>query len=105
VKRVAELTARRQLLLARCAQQRAELGERFAQLEDGPLGWIRAGAAAAATRPGRHPLAWVVAVAGLVLLQRPRQAVKLIGWTRTALTVLARVGEVMGVLSALRRAR
>jgi len=106
VNRMTELYVRRRVLIERCAAQRVEIAERVAELDGGPLRWALSGAAAAAAaRGGRHPLAWIAALAGLVLLRRPRQALTLLAWTRTALTVLSRVTQVMGVLAALRRAR
>jgi len=106
VKRMAELYARRRVLIERCDAQRSELASRVAELDSSPMRWALSGAAAAvARRGGRHPLAWIVALAGVLLLGRPRQAVKLLGLTRSALTLLSRVTQVMGVLAALRRVR
>jgi len=106
VNRMTELYVRRRVLLERCDAQRAEIASRVAELNSGPLRWALSGAAAAtAARGGRHPLAWIAALVGVVLLRRPRQALTLLVWTRTALTVLSRVTQVMGVLAALRRAR
>jgi hypothetical protein len=106
VNRMAELYVRRRVLIERCEAQRTELASRVAELDSSPLRWALGGAATAvATRGGRHPLAWIAALAGLVLLGRPRQAVKVLAWTRSALTLLSRVTQVMGVLAALRRVR
>ena len=46
---MAQLEARRQALLARCEAQRADLGERVAQLKR-PLRWVQAGVGAVAAR-------------------------------------------------------
>jgi hypothetical protein len=102
VNRMTELYVRRRVLIERCQVQRAELADRVAELNGGPLRWALGGVAA---RGGRHPLAWIAALAGLVLLRRPRQALELLAWTRTALTVLSRLSQVMGVVAALRRVR
>lgn len=97
---LAELYVRRRVLIERCEAQRADIAGRVAELKGGPLRWALSGAGG-----GRHPLAWMAALAGLVLLRRPRQALTLLAWTRTALAVLSRVTQVMGLLAALRRRR
>ena len=98
-----ELEARRRALLARCEAQRAEIAARLAQLS--PRGWARAAAAAAGggARSGRHPLAWLIAFAGVLLLRNPRSALSLLGRTRSVLTWLTRAAEVLSLLGALRR--
>jgi hypothetical protein len=110
VKRLSELEARRRELLAQCDAQREELGMRLAQL--GPRRWAQAlaggaaaGAVGALRSQRRHPLAWVVAVAALLLLRRPREALSLLARARGALTLAARATEVLGVVAALRRKR
>lgn len=100
----AELEARRRALLARCEAQRAEIAWRIGQLS--PRGWARAAASAAAgggARRGRHPLAWIIAVAGVLLLRNPRSVLSLLGRTRFALTWLTRAVEVLSLVGALRR--
>jgi hypothetical protein len=97
-----ELEARRRALLARCEAQRAEIAWRLGQLS--PRGFARAAASAAGgARSGRHPLAWLVALAGVLLLRNPRSALSLLGRTRSVLTWLTRAVEVLGLLGALRR--
>ena len=103
---MAELEARRRALIGRCEAQRADLERRLAAARRGPLGWLRAGVSAstgAGTRGVRHPIAWTVAVVGVLLLGRPRQVVAALAWTRSALTLLARANQVLSVISALRR--
>jgi hypothetical protein len=100
--RRAELEARRRALLARCEAQRAEISWRLTQLS--PRGWARAaGASATGGRRGRHPLAWLVALAGVLLLRNPRAALSLLGRTRSVLTWLTRAVEVLSLLGVLRR--
>jgi hypothetical protein len=102
--RRAELEARRRALLARCEAQRAEISWRVTQLS--PRGWARAAAAGAAGtggRRGRHPLAWLVALGGVLLLRNPRSALSLLGRTRSVLTWVTRAVEVLSLLGALRR--
>jgi hypothetical protein len=105
---MAELEARRRALIGRCEAQRADLRRRLAQAKRGPLAWIRAGVSASggatdAARRVRRPLAWTVAVVGLLLLGRPRQVVAALAWSRSALTLLARANQVLSVISARRR--
>ena len=107
--RLADLYVRRRVLIERCEVQRADLASRVAELNASPLRRVLSGGAAvlgsAAARGGRHPLAWLVTLFGLALLRRPRQALTLLAWTRTALTVLTRATQVLGVVAALRRRR
>jgi hypothetical protein len=101
----AELAARRLALLARCEAQRAELTSRIAQLS--PRRWTRAAGGAVGVvgtgRSGRHPLAWLLALAAMVFLKNPRYALALLGRTRTALTWATRAAEVLSLLGALRK--
>jgi hypothetical protein len=108
VKRLTDLEARRRELLARCEAQRAELSWRFAQL--GPRRWAQAAAGSAAAgavgarrSQSRHPLAWIVAVAALLLLRRPRDALSLLARARGAMALAARAAEVLTLFGALRR--
>jgi hypothetical protein len=111
VRRLAELEARRRTLLVRCEAQRAELSWRFGQL--GPRRWAKAVAGHFAEGKGagdpggrvRHPLAWVLAAAALLLLRRPRDALSLLVRARGALTLLTRTAQVLSVVGALRRRR
>jgi hypothetical protein len=98
-----ELEARRLALLARCEAQRAEIAARIRQLS--PRGWARAAASAAAGggRARRHPLAWLIAVAGVLLLRNPRSAMMLLGRTRWVLTWVTRAVEVLSLLGVLRK--
>ena len=110
MRRLSELEDRRRELLEQCDAQRAELGMRLAHL--GPRRWAQAlaggaasGAVGALRAQRRHPLAWVVAVAALVLLRRPREALLLLTRARGALTLVTRATEVLGVVAALRRSK
>jgi hypothetical protein len=110
VKRLSELEARRRELLTRCEAQRAELSWRFAQL--GPRRWAQAvagsaaaGAVGALRSQSRHPLAWVVAVAALLLLRRPREALSLLVRAGGALAFAARATQVLRLVRGLRRRR
>lgn len=106
MRRLEELEVRRRALLARCEAQRAELSWRMAQLS--PRRWAQAtggsGASAGDGRAGaRHPLAWVVAVAALLLLKRPRDALALLVRARGALTLISRTAQVVSLVRGLRR--
>ncbi len=109
MKRLSELEMRRSELLARCEAQRAELSWRITQLS--PRHWTRVlagGLDAGATgvrRHGRHPLAWVLAAAALLLLRRPRDALLLLTRARGALSLLTRAAQVVSLVSAFRRRR
>jgi len=107
VKRLGELEVRRRELLTRCDAQRAELAWRLGQL--GPRRWAQAlaggaaaGAVGALRSQRRHPLAWVVAVAALLLLRRPREALSLLARARGAVTLATRAAEILGIVAALR---
>jgi hypothetical protein len=103
--RRSDLEARRRALLARCEAQRAEIASRLRQLS--ARGWAQAAASVAAGggRSGRHPLAWLLALGGVLLLRNPRSALSLLGRTRSVLTWLTRAIEVMSLLGALRKTR
>jgi hypothetical protein len=109
VNRLAELAQRRRVLLARCDAQRIELEWRVEQVRQFPRNWLRArttGAVGAASLgAGRHPLAWLVAVGGLMLLGRTREVLTLMVWARSALTLVSRATQVLSLLGALRKAR
>ena len=107
--RVAELQQRRRALLARCDAQRVELEWRVEQVRQFPRQWLSArtaGAAGAATLGvGRHPLAWIAAVGGMMLLGRTRQVLTLLVWARSALALVSRATQVLSLLGALRKSR
>ena len=108
MRRLEELEIRRRALLARCEAQRSELSWRLEQLS--PRRWAQAMAGGSAPAgggpaPARHPLAWVVAVAALLLLKRPRDALSLLVRARGALTLITRTAEVVSLVRGLRRRR
>jgi hypothetical protein len=109
VSRVAQLEQRRRTLLARCQAQRIELEWRVEQVRQFPRHWLRArtagAAGAAALGAGRHPLAWIATVGGLMLLGRTREVLTLMVWARSALTLVSRATQVLSLLGALRKAR
>jgi uncharacterized membrane protein YqjE len=109
VSRMRTLEARRRQLIARCEVEREELGERIEQLKESPLSRA-AGELFAAPREGAvaalaRPLTWAVALAGLLLLRRPRQILTLLGWARTALAFGSRAALALRLLEQLRTAK
>jgi hypothetical protein len=85
--RLAELRARREELLARCTEQRAELAQRIAELRGGLLarpGTQRPGSA------GLHPLAWVALLFTARLIGRGREMMSLVMFVRSAVAIAAR---------------
>ncbi len=61
--------------------------------------------AGGAGEPVRHPFAWILAAAALLLLRRPRDALALLARARGALSLLTRAAQVMSVVGRLRRKR
>jgi hypothetical protein len=108
VSRLAQLEARRLVLLARCEAQRAELGERAAQLTALPRRWLKGGLlgdSGTGARPTAHPLAWLATLAGAMLLGRTREVLTFMVWTRSALSLVSRVTQVLALLGAVRKMR
>lgn len=106
--RMAELELRRQVLLERCELQRAEMAQRVGALKQEPLVRLVAGALG---RPGssggaplRHPLTWVVAIIGLLLLRRPRQILTVLGLARSAVALAGKASVALRLVSQLRGA-
>jgi hypothetical protein len=107
---LAELETRRRALIARCEAQRAELSWRLAQLSPrrwtGALsGGLGAGGTGPVRQPGRHPLAWIVAAAALLLLRRPTEALSMLSRARTALSLVTRAAQILSVVGGLRGLR
>ena len=105
--RMAELEARRRMLLARCEAQRAELAQRMTQLhQQSRPATLAAGAGdGSRTGPARHPLAWIGVLGALMLLGRTREVLKLLIWARTALTVASRTAQLLRMVRDLRQRR
>ena len=107
--RLRTLQARRRLLIARCENERLELAEHLGHLKHSPLSRA-AGELYAAPHDGAvaalaRPLTWAAALAGLLLLRRPRQILTLLGWARTALAFGARAALVLRLFEQWRSAK
>jgi hypothetical protein len=97
---MAELQERRRALLARCAQQRAELRERLAALRgQQPRAAGLAGAAA------RHPLAWIAVLGAVMLMRRTREVLSLLVFMRSAVGLVARAAQLLRLIGHARASR
>ena len=102
--RLETLEARRRELLSRCEEQRLELAYRVAQL--GPAAQLTAwtqrhGSSAAA---GRHPLAWVAGLAGLLLMMvRTRRVLSGVTWVSGLIALASRATTLLRIFAQLRR--
>jgi hypothetical protein len=107
--RLSELRARRRRLLARCEVQRAELSQRLGEFKDSPLTRVAGEMFGAGDGKGLPPLArpltWAAALAGLLLLRRPRQVLTLLMWARSAASLGSRATLILRLLGQLRSAR
>jgi hypothetical protein len=105
---MAELELRRQVLLERCELQRAEMAQRVGALKQEPLVRLVAGAlgqpGSRGGAPLRHPLTWVVAIIGLLLLRRPRQILTVLGLARSAVALAGKASVALRLVSQLRGA-
>ena len=100
-----ELEARRRELLARCAAQRVDLSQRVGALRAGAPAPRLGRVAGEALRSARHPLTWIAALAGLSMLGRTRDVVKILALLRTALTVASRASQVLALVNQVRTRR
>jgi hypothetical protein len=99
-----ELEARRRTLLARIDEQRAELAYRLEQIRPAKqvASWAGRGGTGLAAN---HPLAWLAALAGLVVMLRPRKLLSWITFATGMLSLLARAGTLLRLLATLRALR
>jgi len=101
--RTSELEARRQTLLARCDEQRAELAYRFEQLR--PSAQMASWGTRAPGMAANHPLAWIAALAGLVTLFRPKKLLSWMTFATGAVSILSRASALLKLFSTLRSLR
>jgi hypothetical protein len=98
-----ELEARRQALLARCDEQRAEIAYRLEQIR--PSAQLASFTQRAPGMAMNHPLAWVAALAGIVTLFRPKRLLSWLTLATGAVSILSRATQLMKVFVALRSLR
>lgn len=91
--RMTELRARRADLLARCAEQRADLARRIAELRPGAGGGD--GAESPERAGARHPLGWIAVLVGLMLVTRAREVLSLLLFMRSAVALGARALQLL----------
>ncbi len=105
--RLEELKARRRVLLRECEAQRMELGERIGELRASPLSRAATELLAGGGDglPLLKPLSWAAALAGLLLLRRPRQVLTLLGWARTVVSLGSRAAVALRLIDQLRARR
>jgi hypothetical protein len=102
--RMQELEARRRVLLQRIDEQRAEIAYRFERIR--PVmqvaNWAGRGVSGSTTN---HPLAWLAALAGLLVMLRPRKLLSWVTFATGALSLLSRAGTILRLLATLRALR
>ena len=103
MKRIEALEARRRALLARCDQQRVEIAYHIAKLQPGTqlAQWTHRAPQSAAS----HPLAWIAAVAGLIVMLRPRRLLSWLTWITGALSLASRAARLIRLIAQLRALR
>jgi hypothetical protein len=100
--RMADLEARRQLLLRQCEDQRLELAYRVSQIRPAAQlsAWTRRKGASSAAG---HPLAWATGAAGLLMmLMRRRRLLSGVGWLTGLLALASRATTVLRMIAQLR---
>ncbi len=98
-----DLEERRRALLARCEAQRAEVAYRLEQLR--PRAQLASFSEKAPQMAMNHPLAWLVAAAGIVTLLRPKKLLSWLTFATGAVSILSRATQLLKVFVALRSLR
>lgn len=98
--RLAELEARRRILLGKCEEQRLELAYRFEQLR--PREQLAAWTRRSARAPVNNPLTWVAGVVGLLLMLRRRRILSGVGWMTALVALASRATAVLRVVAQVR---
>jgi YqjK-like protein len=101
--RTSDLEARREALLARCEEQRAELAYRLEQLR--PSAQMANWGSRAPGSAASHPLAWLAALAGVVSLFRPKKLLSWMTFATGAISILSRASTLLKVFATLRSLR
>jgi hypothetical protein len=97
------LEERRRALLIRCDEQRAELAYRLDQLR--PSTQVAQFAQRAPAMALNHPLAWVAALVGIVMLLRPKRLLSWLTFATGALSIASRATALLKVFMTLRSLR
>jgi hypothetical protein len=103
--RLADLRARREQLLARCAGQRAELAQRIAELRGRGPRSAQAGAQGSAGGAGRQRLPWIALLWGAMLLGRAREVLSVLLFARSAVRLTVHAGQLLRGVAARRAPR
>jgi hypothetical protein len=101
--RKAELEARRHALLARCEAQRGELAYRLEQMR--PMTQVANWTTRAPGMAANHPLAWIAALAGLVVLLRPKKMLSWLTFATGAVSILSRATALLKLFAAIKSLR
>ena len=101
--RTSDLEARREALLARCEEQRAELAYRLEQLR--PSAQMANWGTRAPGLAANHPLAWLAALAGVVSLFRPKKLLSWMTFATGAISILSRASALLKLFTSLRSLR
>ena len=100
--RMADLEARRRMLLHRCEEQRLELAYRVAQIRPAAqlTAWTRRASAKSAAN---HPLAWVAGASGvLLMLLRGRRLLTEVGWITGLIALASRATTLLRLFAQFR---
>lgn len=104
-----ELKSRRRALLARCELQRGEMAVRVGDFQSDPvrralLGLLGGTDHSRGVAPLKHPLTWVVGIAALFFLRRPRQMLTVLGWARSAISMASKASVALRLVGQVRGA-
>jgi hypothetical protein len=107
VKQLELLEARRRMLLARCALQRAELAYRFERVAPGTqLSRWTSWAARWGRSASGAPLAfWGMSIALALLLLKPRRLLGRLAWVTTAVSLVSRASHILRLIGQWRAIR
>jgi len=103
MRRLQALEARRRALLAQCDRQRAEIAYRIARIRPGMqiVRWTRRAPQSAAD----HPLAWLAAVASVIVMVRRRKLISWLPWIAGVLSLVSRAARLIRLVGQLRAPR
>jgi hypothetical protein len=102
-KRIAELEARRLILLERIEAQRHELAWHAEQLR--PKTQVSEWTRRAPQSAANHPLAWLTGLASVFLLLKRRRLLTWLPWLAGGLSMVSRLTRLIRLISELRSLR